>query len=191
MRGIGIILIAFGAVLGGCFGGESAPSPPVLTAPAMECLGIPERTCQEIVTEARRNAEPGSVPLSIRATCSVAPCTLQNGEVSIEVAYSNGNTQAWGMGWSGAAEPGEPPGPGEPAVPGEPVCLGVPAATCADLAASASSGDPQGREVASVTVRCRAVPCTTRAGTGDTLVLFEDGTSVVTEWSYENPVPSG
>ncbi len=190
MRSIGLILIAFGAIVGGCFGGETAPSPPVVMAPAIECLGIPERTCQEIVTEARRNAEPGSVPLSIRAACTVAPCTLQNGEVSIEVDYSNGNTQAWGMGWSGAEEPGVAPDPGAPIVPGEPVCLGVPAVSCRDLAESASSADPQGREIASITVRCRAVPCTTTTGSGDTLVLFTDGTSTVTEWSYENPVPS-
>lgn len=191
MRKIGIVLIALGAIVGGCFGGESAPSPPVVQGPAIECLGIPERTCQEIVTEARRNAEPGSVPLSIRATCSTAACTLQNGEVAIEVDYSNGNTQAWGMGWAGAEEPGIAPDPGGPAVPGEPVCMGVPAVPCRDLATSASDPDPGGREVASVTVRCRAVPCTTTTGSGDTLVEFVDGTSVVTEWSYEHPAPSG
>lgn len=190
MRRIGIVLIAFGAIVGGCFGGESAGTAPVVQAPAIECLGIPERTCQEIVTEARRNAEPGSVPLSIRATCSIEPCTIQNGEVSIEVTYSNGNTQAWGMGWAGAEEPGVAPDPGAPIVPGEPVCLGVPALTCRDLAESSMSADLQGREIASVTVRCRAVPCTTTAGSGDTLVAFVDGTSILTEWSYENPAPS-
>lgn len=191
MRAIGVILIAFGAIVGGCFGGETAPTAPEILAPVIECLDIPERTCQEIVTEARRNADSGSIPVSIRASCSVPPCTLQNGEVSIEVDYSNGNTQAWGMGWSQAEEPGVAPDPGEPAVPGEPVCVGVPAVTCRDLAASASSADPQGREITSVTVRCRAVPCTATAGAGDTLVLFGDGTSALTEWSYENPVPSG
>lgn len=191
MRTVGIILIAFGAIVIGCSGGESAPSPPAVQAPTIECTGIPERTCQEIVTEARRNAEPGSVPLSIRAVCSVAPCTLENGEVSIEVAYSNGNTQAWGMGWAGAEEPGVAPDPGAPIVPGEPVCLGVPAQTCRDLAASASSADPQGREIASITVRCRAVPCTTTTGSGDTLIVFADGESITTDWAYEHPVPSG
>jgi hypothetical protein len=190
MRAVGIILIALGALVSGCFGGESATPAPVVLAPMIECVGIPERTCQEIVTEARRNAEPGSVPLSIRATCSIPACTLLNGDVAIEVDYSNGNTMAWGTGWSGAEEPGVAPDPGAPIVPGEPVCLGVPALTCRDLAESSTSADPQGREIASITVRCRAVPCTTTTGSGDTLVVFTDGTSTITEWAYESPVPS-
>ncbi len=189
MRAIAILLIAFGAIVGGCLGGESAPSPPAVQAPMIECLGIPERTCQEIVTEARRNAEPGSFPLSIRARCSLPACTVQNGYVAIEVAYSNGNTQAWGMGWSGAEEPGVAPDPGAPVVAGEPVCLGVPAVTCRDLAASASSADPQGREIASITVRCRAVPCTATTGSGDTLIVLIDGDSITTDWAYDNPAP--
>lgn len=191
MRALGILVIAIGAIAAGCVAGETAPSPPVVTAPTIECLGIPERTCQEIVTEARRNAEPGSVPLSIRAACRSPQCTIQNGEVDIEVAYSNGSGQAWSMGWASAEGPGVAPDPGAPVVPGEPVCLGVPALTCRDLAESSSSADPQGREISSITVRCRAVPCTTTAGSGDTLVEFVDGTSIMTEWSYENPVPSG
>jgi hypothetical protein len=190
MRAVGIILIALGMLVGGCFGGGSATPAPVVLAPMIECVGIPERTCQEIVTEARRNAEPGSVPLSIKAACSSPQCTIQNGEVDIEVAYSNGVTSAWGMGWAGAEEPGVAPDPGAPIVPGEPVCLGVPALTCRELAESSSGADPQGREVASITVRCRAVPCTTTTGSGDTLIEFVDGTSVVTEWSYENATPS-
>lgn len=192
MRAFGILVIGLAGVVGACSGGESATTAPVPPEPVVECLGVPAATCQEIVSGARNDAPPGAVPMTIRAACTLALCTVQNGEVEIEVRYSNGETHTSGMGWAGADEPGiDQPGPVEPAVPGEPICLGVPVQTCRDLAASAASADTQGREVATITVRCRAVPCTTTTGSGDTVVLFVDDTSVTTEWSYENATPSG
>jgi hypothetical protein len=58
------------------------------------------------------------------------------------------------------------------------------------MATSASENDTEGRAIASITVRCRAVPCSTTTGSGDTVVVFVDGTSVVTDWAYENAAPS-
>jgi hypothetical protein len=188
MLGLGTICLGIAA----CFGGEVPPPPPVQLQAAVDCQGIPAGTCQEIVTDARRNAEPGTIPVAIKAVCTSPPCTPQSGEVQVEVQYSNGSGQAFSMGWA-EAEPGEAPVPGgfpdDGGLEGDPVCQGVPAEPCREMAATPAGDDLDGREIQSITVRCRAVPCTTTTGSGDTIVMFADGTSVVTDWSYENPAP--
>jgi hypothetical protein len=195
MRRAAIQLLALGAIclsITACSGGTATP-PTVQLQAAVDCQGIPAGTCQEIVTDARRNAEPGTVPVAIRAVCISPPCTLQVGEVEVQVQYSNGTTQAFSMGWA-QAEPEEAPVPGgvpaDGGLPGDPVCHGVPDRPCREMAASAAGDDPQGREIESVIVRCRAVPCTSTRGSGDTVVLFTDGTSTTSEWDYDTAVPA-
>ncbi len=115
---IGAALLAAGCLDGtptaATFGPIDQAQPPI------ECVAIPARTCQEIVTDARRNADPGTVPVRIRATCTRRPCTLQQGDVSVEVLYSNGRRDSFVMGWAGTG-PGDVQGPGLPVPASAPV----------------------------------------------------------------------
>jgi hypothetical protein len=114
MQRLRFLFVAAGAVLVlGCGGPSSTPTP-VQMIPPVECVGVPAQTCQEIVADARRNARPGTFLVHVRAVCTRAVCTLQDGDVTIDSQYSDGHTESMGMGWSGAIDVAPPP----PDVPG-------------------------------------------------------------------------
>lgn len=102
------VLVLVTLVAAGC-GGPSPTPTPVRMVPPIECIGVPATTCQELVVQARQNARPGTFPLHIRAVCTREQCTLQEGDVSVDVLYSDGSTESFGMGWSGAIDVGPPP----------------------------------------------------------------------------------
>ena len=164
-----VLLTALIAVLllAGCAGGTPTAPPADPGQPLVDCQGVPARTCQEIVNDARTNAAPGSFPIRIRAVCTKPPCTPQQGDVSVDIQYSNGRTDSYGMGWSGPMPgdvPVQPEPAGEPSLPVEPICVGVPATPCADMALGMVGSDPQGRAIESITVRCTVPPCTEATG---------------------------
>ena len=113
-------LAAVAALVAGCLGDDSLePLPP---GPPVDCRAIPAVTCQQIVDDARRNADPGTAPVRIRAVCTTM-CTPRSGDVQVDVRYSDGRRQSYGMSWTGA-EPGagQAPAPAPsappPSVPG-------------------------------------------------------------------------
>jgi len=105
-----MVLVAVAALAAGCVGPPATPTPIQMIAP-VECVGVPPQTCQEIVTDARRNARPGTFLVHVRAVCTRVPCTPADGEVSIDAGYSDGHVETTGMGWSsgGGAAPPPPP----------------------------------------------------------------------------------
>ena len=170
-------------ILAGCLGTESSPTP-VEFLPPVECLGIPASTCQEIVTSARLSAPRGTVPVRIRAVCTQPPCTLQRGDVSIDVTYSDGSTQSSGMGWAG-------PGAGDPApvapnLPVEPTCIAVPVSPCRDRALEAVMANGDLGAIRAIAVRCTIAACTDTQGTGETLLTFADGSTSTSGWGYSS-----
>lgn len=175
-------LLAVALLVAGCRG-LTATAAPVLMGPPVECVGIPAQTCQQIVADARGNAEPGTVPVRIRAVCTALPCTPQRGDVSVEVVYSNGRTDTYGMGWSSAPEPVPPIGPAE--LPVEPVCQGVPQGPCRDRALETVGADPNRAAIRGILVRCTAASCTDASGTGQTIVTYGDGGTSTSDWGYE------
>ena len=180
--------VALAAVLAlaGC-GGVAATPVPVEVLPSIECTRIPAQTCREIVDSARREADPGTVPVRIRAVCTRAMCTPQGGDASIEVLYSNGRSDNHSIGWAGAVgvDPGPPP-PVEPLpvpLPVEPICLGIAAEPCRERAREASESNLGRGDIRGIVVRCTGV-CTPEQGTGTTLVTFADGTTTTSDWGY-------
>lgn len=77
--------------------------------PAMSCVGVPPSICQQMLDDARRNAQPGAVVVQLHIRCTKPPCTLRSGEAESNVVYSDGSSSGMGMGWEGAA-----PAPGVP-----------------------------------------------------------------------------
>lgn len=179
-------LLVLELLLAGC-GGPPGPTASLQMVAPVECIGIPAGTCQQIVTDARRNAEPGTFPVRIRAACTrAAGCTLQEGDVSVEVDYSNGRQDAYGMGWAG-------PGGGDPAppvvvLPVAPTCEGVPARPCEERAREAVGAVVEVAAIRSIVVRCvpdASTPtCTDANGVGTTVVTFADGTTQSADWGY-------
>ena len=170
------------AVLAAGCGGEAASPTPVEFIPPVECIGIPAGTCQQIVTDARRNAQPGTFPVHIRAVCAQPPCTIQQGDVSVDIQYSDGRRDSYGMGWSG---PGvEEPPPAQVELPVEPVCQGVPAGPCRDRAVEFVASSEDVRDIRSIVVRCTAASCTDVQGEGETLITFADGDVLTSSWGY-------
>lgn len=186
-RWLGAVIVA-AAMVCGCGMFDPVVLPP---APPVDCRGIPAATCGEIVKDARANAgEPGVVPVSIRAVCTRAACTQAEGEVQVDVRYSDGREDHFTMGWSSAMDGlGQPRGPAPIAsLPVEPVCQGVPAEMCREQAfvGLANGGlAPEPLEVGSIVVTCTRVPCTEAAGDGDTTVTYVDGSTHAASWSYE------
>jgi hypothetical protein len=125
MRIVGLVLFALAWLIAACVGPPATPTPVKMIAP-VECIGVPAQTCQEIVTDARRNAQPGVFLVHVRAVCTRQPaCTLAEGEVTIDAQYTDGSTQSSGMGWSGAIDPALPPPP-EPTIVAPPPESAVP-----------------------------------------------------------------
>jgi hypothetical protein len=176
-------LLAVALLVAGC-GAIPLPSAPPDLGPPVECLGIPGPTCQQIIDDARANAEPGTVPVRIRAVCT-AVCTLQQGDVSVEVRYSNGRVDTYGMGWSG---PGVAPPPVVPgALPVDPTCQGVPEVPCRDRALESVVADPARPAIRDILVRCTVAVCTEAAGTGETVITYADDTTTTSGWGYQSP----
>jgi hypothetical protein len=190
MRAVVWFLIALSVLVSACLG-ESATLPP--PAPPVACIGIPPQTCQQIVNDARANADPGTIPLQIRAVCT-GSCTPASGDVQVDVIYSNNRRDSYGMGWSGAVDPAPGgPAPAEPSLPVEPTCTGVPAAACLEQAMAALRGDPPvdgAPPIVRIDVRCARSPCTETAGIGDTLITFADGTTSGSRWDYSGSTPA-
>jgi hypothetical protein len=185
---LAVAILASAFVLVGCIAGAPTPVPVVPGQPFVDCQGVPAATCQTIVDDVRRNADPGSVPVRIKAVCTSPPCTPQGGNVQVEVLYSNGRPDSYGMGWGAApAEPAQTPPP-EPSLPVLPACLGVPAGPCRNAAVNmvANAG---GRLIRTIVVRCTTAVCTDAKGEGATTVTFGDGTTETSNWSYENGTP--
>lgn len=175
-------IVVLGLLLAGCDAIATSPTP-VEFVPPVQCIAIPVATCQEIVDNARTNADPGSVPVHIRATCTRAACTLGEGDVSVEIQYSNGRRDAYGMGWSG---PGAVPvGPPAEVLPVEPVCQGVPADRCRELALEAVTANDGLGDIRSIVVRCAAPACTALEGEGETRITLEDGSTTTSSWGYQ------
>ena len=167
---------------------EPAPqgTAPVQGVAPVECVGIPEGTCREVVENARANAAPGTLPVRIRAVCAQAACTPASGEVSVDVLDSDGRPENYVMGWAGPAMPGGDPGEPPPDLAVEPVCRGVPAVQCREMALGVGDEGPPGVRVLSIVITCTAPPCTAVSGDGDTIVTFQDGTRSTSGWSYRN-----
>jgi hypothetical protein len=179
-------LLGLALIVGGCLEAEPARTDDAPVGQPVECIGIPAQTCTEIVTDARRNAEPGTFPIRIRAACSRPVCTIRDGQAQVDVDYTNGRHDSFGIGWAGAAPAG---GPGRP--PGlaiEPICQGVPRGPCRGAVVDIDDGS--GRAVRAVIVRCTAATgCSDTKGEGDILITFEDGTTATTSWGYEGASP--
>jgi hypothetical protein len=179
------LVVLLGLLFGGCAGlGGASPTPPDV-APRVECVGTPLTTCQTVVDDARQNAEPGTLPIQIRAVCGSPSCTAQGGEVDVEVRYSNGRTDRYTMSWEGAA-PGGVDLP--PALPVEPTCEGVSVDACRDMAISAMTGVTGGRAVVGILVRCVGA-CTELRGAGEAILTYADGTTTSASWDYVNSAP--
>src|SRR5258705_4057560 len=89
-RTLGLALMAL-LLASGC--DEAAPSAepsndPAATTPDVACLGVPAGKCAEIVGEVQTN---GSVvpAVAIQIRCSVAPCTEQQGQATVDLLYAN------------------------------------------------------------------------------------------------------
>lgn len=179
-----VVLALFIASAAACEPVPQATVPVQGVAP-VECVGIPEGTCREVVQNARANAAPGTLPVRIRAVCAQAACTPASGEVSVDVLYSDGRQENYVMGWAGPAFPGDPGEP-RPDLAVEPVCQGVPAVQCRQMALGVGDEGPPGFRVLSIVVTCTAPPCTAVSGDGDTILTYQDGTRVTGSWSYRN-----
>ena len=178
-----VALLAIGLVLTGC--GIVADGPTVAPGAPFACIETSQHICQQTLRDAQNNADPGTTVVALRVVCTSPPCTDQGGEVSVEVAYSNGRRDSYTNAWAGAVEPEPVPEPTE--LPIEPVCGGIPREQCLEFAASVFTGvDPS--TVVSIVLRCTST-CTTASGDGETLVTFNDGTSITNGWSYAGQTP--
>jgi hypothetical protein len=185
-------ILAVSLLLWGC----DLVTPPVVPAgPPISCEGLPARICNEIVNDARRNAQPGSLPVTIRAVCQdAAGCSDAAGTVLVDIVYSNGRRDTYSMSWAGAGGApfgGEAPAAGA-SLPIEPACDGVPPGPCRDNAfVGLQNGgiDPEPLDVQRIDVRCSAA-CTDTGGDGTTTVTYADGTTHATSWTYVGPDPT-
>jgi hypothetical protein len=184
MRPLGLIL-GLALLAAGCIGDDPVASDFGPAQQPVECIGIPAQTCTEVVTDARRNADPGTIPVTIRAVCSRSFCTTRDGDAQIDIRYSNGRHDSFGIGWA-AAVPGQVPAQ-PPTLAVDPVCQGVPPGPCRD---AAEFDDGSGRTIRAIVVRCTAPEgCSETRGGGDVIASYEDGSTTTGSWSYEGAIP--
>ena len=181
-RGIAIALLVVAAVA--C---EPAVAPvQPFGETRIDCQGVPPQQCQQVLAEARDGSNLPVISLVVR--CSAPPCTLQQGQIEIQAEYADGSTSGWGSGWGQAVPAPMPAGPPEPIMPlpVDPVCIGVEQSVCLDMASNAminlTSGSPP---VESITIRCTAA-CLPNKGEGESVVVFADGTKMISEWAFES-----
>jgi hypothetical protein len=108
MRSIGWFL-GLALLVAACIGEEPVATDPGPGQQPAGCIGIPSQTCAEIIADAKRNGDPGTVPVEIRAVCRHAVCTIQDGDAQVDIVYSNGRRDSFVMGWAAA-----PPANGTP-----------------------------------------------------------------------------
>ena len=183
------------AILAGCAEGPPATLPAAI--PPIDCRGVPAQICQDAVSTARTNLDPGAFVVQVRVVCQVATCTVANGQAQVDVQYSN-RRDSYGTGWASAVDPAQP-APAEPPqpdgseqapapLPVEPVCVGVPPGRCHDQAENgidpAKEFDHDPGDVVGIVVRCTVATCTDEGGSGDTIVTYRDGTTSKGGWSY-------
>jgi hypothetical protein len=77
--------------------------------------------CAEFLKDAQTNGVPAAVT-AIRIVCTSPPCTEQQGQVTVDVLYANGQRTSTGTGWATVGG-GQvlPPGPIPTAIPAESV----------------------------------------------------------------------
>jgi hypothetical protein len=167
--------------------GPSAP-------PVVSCEGIPASRCDEAIASVARSL-PNSPVTEIEVECVAGTCSEQSGAIDTIVTLADGSRlRSTTMSWSdaGAPAPGgvkEPPmpvpEPGIPVVPVEPECQGVPKSMCLTMAETAF-GEVSNAAVVLIVVRCTRMPCTIDQGEGETLITYNDGTTLTTSWEYES-----
>ena len=179
-RVLGLALAAL-LLASGCDDAPPSPAPSVGTAgtPEVACLGVPAGKCAEIVEDVQAN---GSVvpAVAIQIRCSGSPCTEQQGQVTIDVVYADGQRSSSGQGWAEAGGPFEIP---PPVLTVAPTCIGVAGDQCRNLAESAIGGRHDAPPIRSIVVRCTGV-CNARTGKGTTVVTYGDGTTDDGSWEY-------
>ena len=111
VRRVNGALAAALAIVAGC--GDPAPSDAVeasqdgSTLGQSACLGVVTSMCNEILHEAQLQG----VVSTIRIVCTKPPCTVRQGEVTIDVVFANGDRSSWGEGWGGVLHGGPAPLP--------------------------------------------------------------------------------
>lgn len=165
--------------------GPSAP-------PAVSCEGIPASRCDEAIASVARSL-PNSPVVEIEVVCVAGTCSEQAGAIDTIVTLEDGSRlRSTTMSWSDAGAPA--PGgveplpvpvdePAIPVVPVEPECQGVPESMCLTMAETAF-GEVSNAAVVLIVVRCTRMPCTIDQGEGDTLITYNDGTTLTTSWEY-------
>lgn len=187
-RLVSLAIVAI-AIVVACGSPIAAPG----ASPRITCVGVPAAKCDEAVAEVARSL-PHTAPAAIDVSCVSGTCTPENGTMDTVVTLADGsqlrsNPLSWsepGVGTGGgvpATEPPRPAPPPEPAVPVQPACQGVPASMCATMAETAF-GELPTEAVVAIVVRCTTLPCTDKAGTGDTTVTYADGSTRVSNWEY-------
>ena len=86
-------------------------------APNVQCLGVVASKCAEFLEDAQSSGGPVAVT-AIRIVCTAPPCTVQQGQVTVDVLYANGQRTSMGTGWATVGGPQVlPPGPIPTAAP--------------------------------------------------------------------------
>jgi hypothetical protein len=184
-------LLIAALVLVGC-AAPSASGPPA--SPTIHCVGVPASKCDEAVASVARSL-PHTAPVAIDVTCASGTCTAESGAMDTVVTLADGSqlrsaTSSWStVGGQGPGDvkplPADEPIPVSPDVPVKPICQGVPPSMCATMAETAF-GEVSNQSVVQIVVRCGVPPCTDAQGTGDTVVTYEDGTTLSSSWEYSN-----
>jgi len=158
--------------------------------PQVSCTGVPASHCPSLVREAEDMARPGGPAVaSIVIRAVNPPCTEQACQGETLVTFADGTSASSGWGWQAAGQqPAEPTGPPPTRPPDgivHPTCIALPADICAEFAVvddqPGSTPDPT---VVAIAVACTKLPCTAELGMGTTTVTHEDGSRLVSQWSY-------
>ena len=163
---------------------EGQPAP----VAGQRCVGMPDPVCGRLLQEARAEVVPGAGALvGIEIRC-LTVCSEASGDASITRTYANGQTLNSGVGWAGPLGPAPaiPGGPGaEPTdLPVEPACHGIDDEHCTAFAAALLGGAPPEAIAVAIDVRCTGT-CTAARGDGVTTARFADGTTLSSNWSYQ------
>ena len=185
---LGVAVVAVAGLVAAC-----ASSPPIdpAASPRISCLDVPAARCDEAVASVARSL-PNEHPVLIEIICASPPCTSASGAMMTVVTLADGRRlTANGLPWSDPTASGGggvpvpvPVGPNGVPLPVEPTCQGVPSASCRDMAASLLDTGAGHGGVISIVVRCTKNPCTVKAGEGDTLITYADGTNLTGGWAY-------
>ena len=162
-------------------------------SPTVICDTVPASRCDEALASVARSL-PNTTAAKIEVLCVAGNCTDESGAMDTVVTLTDGSQlRSTTIAWS---EPGEPgaggvkplpapavPPDAEPGVPVEPECQGVPVSMCRTMAETAF-GELSNAAVIGILVRCTRTPCTNDQGAGDTIVSYNDGTTLTSSWEY-------